>query len=423
MENVLQSDGNSRNEILEQMLKDTFNPRFNVIIGRVEVSKDKGKSYRPISDRDLKTTLRSLKARGIKTNLGEISNILDSDFSPNFNPFEEYLSDLKWDGVTDHILDLSGLVTVGKPEYWHKFLQKFVVGIVATILDDKATNEQMLVLTGGQGLGKTTFLNKLVPKELLDYSHTGHLNIDNNDAAIKVSETFLCNMDEMSSLNYRNIDKFKQLLSQKYITGVRRPYARYSDFMRKYASFCGSTNNKNYLLDGTGNRRFLSIEVLSVDLEKLADFNIDGVYAQALSLYINGDVQHWFNRDETRMIEENNADFIFRNVEEEAILDVFKPTEDTNIRMTASHIREFLVDRGTLSRNIDAQKVGRALTKLGFQSSKSNGRMLYNVALVNDVKITEPIKLSVYQKRPTLPTLPSVLDRLENNNNTKKLDI
>lgn len=376
----------SRNEILEQMLRDALKPRYNVIIGRVEVSKDKGKTYRPISDRDLKTLLRSLKARGIKTNLGEISNILDSDFSPNFNPFEEYLSNIEWDGIIDHIQDFSRILTVSNPDFWYMALPKFITGIIATILDEKATNEQMLVLTGGQGLGKTTFLNKLVPNQLLDYSHTGHLNIDNNDAAIKVSETFLCNMDEMSSLNYRNIDKFKQLLSQKYISGVRRPYARYSDFMRKYASFCGSTNNKNYLLDGTGNRRFLSIEVLSVDLEKLADFNIDGVYAQALSLYINGDVQHWFNRDETRMIEENNADFIFRNVEEEAILDVFKATEDTNIRMTASHIREFLVDRGTLSRNIDAQKIGRALTKLGFTSSKSNGRMLYNVAMINDEK-------------------------------------
>lgn len=412
---------NSRNEILEQMLRDALNPRFNVIIGRVEVSKDKGKTYRPISDRDLKTLLRSFKAKGIKTNLSELSNILDSDFSSNFNPFEEYLSNIEWDGVTDHILELSRLVTVSKPEYWHKFLQKFIVGIVATILDEKATNEQMLVLSGGQGLGKTTFLNKLVPNQLLDYSHTGHLNIDNNDAAIKVSETFLCNMDEMSSLNYRNIDKFKQLLSQKYITGVRRPYARYSDFMRKYASFCGSTNNKNYLLDGTGNRRFLSIEVLSVDLEKLADFNIDGVYAQALSLYINGDVQHWFNRDETRMIEENNADFIFRNVEEEAILDIFRVTEDTNIRMTASDIREFLVERGTLSRYVDAQKIGRALTKLGFQSSKSNGRMLYNVALVDDVKISDHVKLSVFQKRLTLPALPSVVTKEVNNN--KKLEL
>ena len=64
------------------------------------------------------------------------------------------------------------------------------------------------------------------------------------------------------------------------------------------------------ILDTTGNRRFLSLEVLSVDLEKLENFNIDGVYAQALSFYINGDVKHWFNRDETRIIEDNNANFI-----------------------------------------------------------------------------------------------------------------
>jgi predicted P-loop ATPase len=358
-----------------------------------------------------------------KTNIGEVSNILDSDFSSNYNPFEEYLDKLEWDGVTDHLQDFSRLLTVSNPDFLDMVLPKFIVGMVASVLDDKTTNEQMLVLTGGQGVGKTSFLNKLVPQQLLEYSHTGHLNIDNNDAAIKVSETFLCNLDEMSSLNYRNIDKFKQLLSQKYITGVRRPYARYSDNMRKYASFCGSSNNKEYLLDTTGNRRFLSLEVLSVDLEKLENFNIDGVYAQALSFYINGDVKHWFNRDETRIIEDNNANFIYRSSEEEAILEVFKITDEKNDRRTATDIRQSLLDLGVINRNVDAQKIGRALTKLGFISSKSNGRMLYNVAFVNDMKINQSVKLSFLQKRHPLPTLPSVFKRLENNNNTKKLDL
>jgi predicted P-loop ATPase len=412
----------SRNEILEQYIKDKFKPRYNIIKKRVEITKNDGKTYKSIEDRELKIFFREMKKKGFKTSLSEIAIILDSDLSSDYHPFDAYYSRLKlWDGQTDHIQNFLNLVKVKNDEYLYQFFKKWIVAVVANTLDENITNEQMFIFYGGQGIGKTTFMKKLVPNALIEYSHTGNLNLENKDSAIKMSQTMLCNLDELSSITPKNIELFKQTLSLTKFQ-ERRPYAIYSDEMTKYASFCGSTNNKDFLYDKTGNRRFLCFEIESLDLNALYKFNIDDVYAQALHLYMDG-FQYWFDHEENKLIEQNNVPFLHRNAEEEAILDVFKITDDSQIKMTATGIREYLVELGAISRNVDAQKIGRALTKLGFQSSKSNGRMLYNVALVNDVKISEPVKLSVLEKRPTLPALPSVITKLDHNANTKKLDL
>jgi predicted P-loop ATPase len=421
MDHLLQSEAitqTSRNEILEQHIKDKFKPRFNIIKKRVEVTKNNGRTYKPIEDRELKTFFRELKKKGFKTSLSEIAIILDSDLSSDYHPFDAYYSSLKfWDCKTDHIQNFLNLVKVKNDVYLYQFFKKWIVSVVANTLDENITNEQMFIFYGGQGIGKTTFMKKLVPTALIEYSHTGNLNLENKDSAIKMSQTMLCNLDELSSITPKNIELFKQTLSLTKFT-ERRPYAIYSDEMTKYASFCGSTNKKDFLYDKTGNRRFLCFEIESLDLNALHKFNIDDVYAQALHLYMEG-FQYWFDHEENKLIEQNNVPFLHRNVEEEAILDVFKVTDETNIRMTATGVRDYLVEQGALSRNIDAQKIGRALTRLGFISSSSNGRNLYNVAMVNDMTISEPVKLSVLQKRPTLPTLPSVVSRLDNNNNKK----
>lgn len=414
-----QSSGysNSRNEILERLLKEKLHPRYNIVTGRIEISTDKGIIYNPISDRAINSVVRQLKARGLKTNIGEISNILESDFSPNYSPFDEYFSSLKeYDGTTDYIQMFTELVSVENQQYFNLIFKKWIVSLVACSLDPEVTNEQMLVFFGGQGVGKTTFMSKLVPKQLIDYSHTGYLNLDNKDAAITMSQTFLCNDDELSSLNPKNSETFKQILSMKRMTGVRRPYARHAETLVKYASFCGTTNNRHFLFDKTGSRRFLCLEVKSVDLKGLRNFNIDNLYSHAISLYMD-DFQYWFDSKDNKLIEQNNQQFIYYNDVESAILEIFCLDEELNYRLTASDIRTILREQERIGNHVDAQKIGRALTNLGFRSTKSGGKNLYPVGVVQDVNIEYLTTLSVFKKRPTQPTHSSVIKQPKNNEN------
>lgn len=371
-------------QLVEEEIRALISTRYNVVTGIVELSWGENRPFTQLIDRMEKTVLRALKAKGLKVSINTIRNILQSDFSNAYDPFVEYFEKLpQWDETTDYIAQLCAVVKVENNQYFYEWTKKWLVGVVANMLDQNATNHQVLVLTGGQGIGKTTWFNKLVPLTLENYTATGYVNPESKDAQVQSSECFLVNMDELSSLNSKNIEALKQLITQKRIR-VRRPYGYNAENLIKRASFCGSTNEEQFLHDYTGNRRFLCFKALDIDLEELSNIDIDGLYTQIYHLYLNG-FQYWFNTKENKLIEENNTMFVVRSMEEEAIQAKFSPVSAkyatlVTVRMTATDIVQVLSGYGLISKtNSSAQKVGRALNKLGFESQKSNGRLLYLV--------------------------------------------
>lgn len=388
MDEVKNVKEDASNDIFEIEIGKMISTRYNVVKGIVEYSKDKGKIYEPLTDRMVMTIIRRLKAKGYEKGVNEtlVRTILCSDFSPEYNPFLDYFTNLPaWDGTTNHIADLCSMVKVTNSEHWLEWVTKWTVGVVAGCINDKVANQQVLVITGGQGIGKTTWLNYFIPAQLADYASTGFLNPSNKDALIKASECMLVNMDELASFTSGNIESLKQLITQKTIN-ERRPYARNAETMVKRASFCGSTNQDMFLFDEE-NRRLLCFKAEDVDLETLPLVNIDQVYAQAYAMYNDG-FQFWFDKKENMLIALNNENFTVRSVEEEAILNRFKAVSNMDensafIRMTATDIMSTLKRDGLIPNSTSTNvKVGIALKKLGFKSSKSNGRLLYSLQLV-----------------------------------------
>ena len=373
-------------QILEQQIeseiRELIRTRFNVVTGLTEFSMDNGNSYSSFTDRMEKTILRRLRANGHKIGVNTVRNIVQSDFSNPFNPFVEYFDELDvWDGETDYINQLCDVVEVENHDFFQAWVKKWIVGVVASMLDEDIVNHQILILTGGQGIGKTTWFDKFVPNGLKNYSNTGYMNPESKDAQIQASECFLVNMDELSSLTGKNIEGLKQLVTQKKMR-VRKPYGYNPENLIKRASFCGSTNEEQFLFDYTGNRRFLCFKATEIDLDVLKSVNIDLIYTQAYALY-KSDFQFWFDKNENKQIEENNKLFVVQSSEEEAIMQRFEPVlleEETllTLRWTATDVALSLAGFGLITRsNTMAQKVGRSLNKLGYRSYKSNGRLLY----------------------------------------------
>lgn len=371
---------------VEAEIREMVQTRFNVVTGLTEFSMDNGKSYSSFTDRMEKTIVRALRANGHKVGVNTVRNIVQSDFSNPFNPFEKYFTSLpEWDGTTDYIKELCDLVEVENTTNFTEWTKKWIVGIVVNMLSEDKTNHQVLVLTGGQGIGKTTWFESLVPSALTNYSNTGYMNPESKDAQIQASECFLVNMDELSSLNAKNIEGLKQLVTQKKMR-VRKPYGYNPENLTKRASFCGSTNEEQFLFDYTGNRRFLCFKAIDIDLDALSQIDINNVYSQAFALYNRG-FRYWFDKEDNKLIEENNKLFVVQSAEEEAILQRFQsvlPADETLLTMkwTATDVAISLAGFGLINRsNSMAQKVGKALNKLGYHSYKSNGRMLYLIKM------------------------------------------
>ncbi len=166
----------------------------------------------------------------------------------------------QWNKETDYLLQLANTVKSTKPKLWIKLLKKWIVALVGCAIDENTINQTALIFIGEQGIGKTTWLTKLVPQELKRYYYEGPIRTGSKDAMIQISETFLINLDEMENAMKGDGTALKQLITQTTVA-IRKPYTRDSISIPRRTSFTGSINHKSFLNDSSGNRRYLCIEV------------------------------------------------------------------------------------------------------------------------------------------------------------------
>ena len=261
---------------IEKFLNDNYEFRRNEVLGQTEYRRLGDSELRRLEDYELNSIFRELRLKNIPVNIDELHRILCSDFCSSVDPIAEYFESLpKWDESVDHIATLAGSLSIknGDREAFIECLKRWLVGQVGCAKDHVA-NQTAIILQGAQGIGKSTWLNRLIPPSLSDYKLIGTIDPDNKDTLIHLSQTMLINLDELETLRRAAIGSLKTVMSMTQIQ-LRMPYGRYSTVMPRRASFVGSINKSDFLEDPTGNRRFLVFEVGAVDWTLKVD--MDGV--------------------------------------------------------------------------------------------------------------------------------------------------
>lgn len=376
-------------KIIEQYLIDLYDFRNNTITNRIEY-KRKGTDnvWEIITDGFIKSIVRHFKAQGLNCCYNDIDVVMygkepgidgepDYIFAKPFDPFKDYFDNLPdFDGI-DYISHFCSLVKVPdeQKEIWNLYFKKWIVGVVACSLG-KSVNHNCLILKGGQGIGKTELFKILSPKSLTKYCTNADIRAD-KDSQISICENFILNLDELESLNKTEIGHIKSMITDEHIN-FRRPYDKYSDYHKRRASFMGSVNKAQFLTDNTGNRRFLVVETLKMELDLLKDFDIDKLYCQAYYLHNNG-FKHWFEGKENDKISEYNSKYEVISTEQdlinqyfevppqELIIEISKGKFSNGIKiMTATQIYQCLIEKSNI-KSIFPNKIGQALNNLGFK--------------------------------------------------------
>jgi predicted P-loop ATPase len=244
--------------------------------------------------------------------------------------------------------------------------------MVGCAIREDITNHTVIVFTGKQGLGKTTWLMNLVPQQLSDYRYSGTIKPGNRDSVIYMAESMLINLDELESLNKSELGDLKEMITKSHIR-TRRAYGRNVEKYTRHASFCGSVNKTQFLTDTTGSRRFLCFESVSIDYRQTV--NYDMVYAQALQL-LNSGFKYWFDDVEIAKITEKNERYQVVTVEEDLLLKYFIQVETAveGAFYTPTRMAEIISARAKMSvSNATIQNLGRALSKHNFKHIKKNG--------------------------------------------------
>jgi len=314
---------------MEGYLSSRYNFRYNEVTGKIEYENINEKVPRDITDRVVNDMIREIrKVKGIAVTDMDIYTLLNSSFSVDYNPLKQYFSTLpKWDEQTDYIQALADTVGVldEERELWNVYLRRWLIAYVGCAIDDKVINESVLIFAGAQGLGKTTWIENLMPSILRKkYSYKGRINPNDKDSEVRMAENMLINLDELESLKGNNIGDMKRLITQSFIK-VRKPYAKCDIVMPRRASLAGSVNHPEFLKDGTGNRRYLVVTAYA--FKRNHGIEIEDVLSQAYHLFLQGEKYKFDTQQEIKMIEKNNRKYKYQSEELDAVLEYFAPCE------------------------------------------------------------------------------------------------
>lgn len=342
-------------------LEKLYDFRLNVVTGYIEFKPKGSTEYSILNDYELNSMQNLLDENDLNITSGRLFKLLKSTYIPVFNPFESYFNNLEvWNGTTDVIGQLASTVRTTNEELWKKYFPKWLVSMVASMLDDKTINHEMLVFSGKQGIGKTTWILKLVPPALDEYKYSGIINLNNKDTLAYLSDRMLINLDELEAFSGKQIDYLKQLVTKDSIK-YRPPYARLSESFPRRASFAASVNSNEFLHDLSGSRRFLSFETIEIDYKH--NIAMDDVYAQVLHLWKSG-FKHWFDDKEIDEINSNNENYRIKPLEEILLFEKFEfcsENEATDILTAKELLIELHEANANNITNSSLQQLGRVL--------------------------------------------------------------
>lgn len=248
----------------------------------------------PLHDGELATIVAQLFEQGVKNKSLIFDVILAEAWANRYDPLNDFLDGLTWDG-TDYIEMLGGwflcknepirLADGAYASVISIWLRRWLIGAVGKALD--GIQNPMLVLAGNQGIGKSEFARWLC-SPLSDYFVSSPIVPDNTDHLRWLAGNFIWEVAELGATTRKaDVEGLKAFLTRPECT-YRVPYAKNEVHRRARASFIGTINldNAGFLMDATGNRRFLSAELLSIQWEAYTR-NIDPLqlWAQAVYLY------------------------------------------------------------------------------------------------------------------------------------------
>lgn len=209
------------------------------------------------------------KTLNFGANSNFIVDVLNSISTINaYNPIQAMLESTVHDGV-DRFGDLYRVLGIDSDSYddsmSRAFLRKWLHQAIAISFNTTGSygNEFVLVLQGGQGIGKTNFFRKLAM--LPDLFREGMtLDVNSKDSVMKCTNVWICELGELDATLRKEQAALKSFLTS-HSDVYRKPYGRNNEKIERRTAFCATVNPSEVIRDSTGSRRFVFIHVDTLD--------------------------------------------------------------------------------------------------------------------------------------------------------------
>ena len=298
-----EDDVNKVKEILSLLRK-------NQLTGAIEYTDSTGKTIElEGNDLDLMTTKMACE-HGIFIPEMRIKSAIQYAAGKNrYCPIRRYL-----DGCSAHAIPHKDWNRIGEIFLGNKHnlstlaMQRMMIGAVARAYNPGCSMSWLPILVGAQGVGKSMFSRSLVPDKLFAEVSTPLETLMKEQYRLHVA--WLLELPEIDHFfQARNIENFKNLITTR-CDEVRRPYASLPERLLRRFVMIGTTNRNQFLVDSTGNRRFVPLEIganFLIPWKQIAEER-DSLWASAVQAFRAGE-SYEFNSGEIAQIAEYIQEF------------------------------------------------------------------------------------------------------------------
>lgn len=252
-------------------------------------------------------------------NLGEFIK-LTADANA-YSPVRDWIKSKPWDGKPRIDALMNTITVADDPSLKNKLVYRWMISAIAAVfMQTGFTSHGVLVFTGPQGQGKTSWVKSLVPAHMGVVLEGAAIDPNNKDTVINAVSHWLVEMGELdATFRKADIARLKSFVTQA-VDKLRRPYDRIESEYRRSTVFFASVNEGNYLVDDTGNRRWWTVPVTGINFAHGID--MQQVWAELLTHFKRGE-QHWLTSDEQNALNALNEDHEAIDPVEEIILKWF----------------------------------------------------------------------------------------------------
>lgn len=223
---------------------------------------------------------------GMKLSKGDIGDAVNQVAAEDsYHPVREWLETLHWDGVSRLNSLCEDVLSAPNTLLNQAICRRFFVGAVARAMQPGCKFDTMWILVGDQGSLKSTFFNTLADPWFMD----SPIDIRNKDAFQVLRTAWIAEWAELESmLRARDVNAVKSFLSSRK-DDYRQSYGKRSVTVPRSVAIVGTTNEKEFLVDESGNRRLWTMRVGLINMKLLFSIR-EQLWAEAVAIYRSASV-------------------------------------------------------------------------------------------------------------------------------------